>query len=132
MVNRINTVDTIRHIDQILHSKKNTVYSNSEYAKLHPVEISNTNETVRTEFENVFSEEFSNEELNKLVEQAKKMMTSVNRQMTFRIHEGTGRPLIQLIESDTNEVVREIPPEKMLDIVAGIWNWAGLVVDRKE
>ncbi|MDD2574742.1 MAG: flagellar protein FlaG, partial [Firmicutes bacterium] len=29
------------------------------------------------------------------------------------------------------EIIREIPPEKILDMVAKIWELAGLMVDRK-
>ncbi|WP_083432830.1 flagellar protein FlaG [Alkalibacterium sp. 20] len=48
------------------------------------------------------------------------------------MHEGTGRTLVQLVERETNEVIREIPPEKMLDVIAGIWKWSGITVDRTE
>lgn len=67
-----------------------------------------------------------------LVEEASAALSVVNTELIFRVHEGTGRPIIQIVEQGTNNVVREIPPEKMLDVVAGIWEWAGLMVDRKE
>ena len=53
-------------------------------------------------------------------------------QFDFKIHEGTGRTVVRLIDKQTHEVVKEIPPEKMLDVIAGIWDMAGIVVDRKE
>lgn len=78
------------------------------------------------------SEAFSQEHYKEIVEEASKALEVVNTELTFRMHEGTGRPVIQLVEVLTKEVIREIPPEKMLDIVAGIWEWAGLFIDRKE
>jgi flagellar protein FlaG len=59
-------------------------------------------------------------------------MQRVNAQLTFKVHEGTGRTLVQLIEKETNEVIREIPAEKMLDVIAGIWKWSGITLDRTE
>ena len=79
-----------------------------------------------------YSQEFSKDQLKDMVEESKKVMSGVNRQLSFRVHEGTGRDIIQLMDSEKKEVIREIPPEKMLDILAGIWEWAGILVDRKE
>ena len=31
----------------------------------------------------------------------------------------------------TNEIIREIPPEKILDMVAKMWDTAGLIVDER-
>lgn len=75
---------------------------------------------------------FSQLSYEELVEEASAALEVVNTELAFHIHEGTGRPVIQLVEANTRKVIREIPPEKMLDIVAGIWEWAGLFVDRKE
>lgn len=67
-----------------------------------------------------------------IVEEASEALKQVSTELTFRVHEDTGRPVIKLVELGTDEVIREIPPEKMLDILAGIWEWAGLIIDRKE
>lgn len=94
--------------------------------------------TLKNKKHEMFSSMGENYESNKkenyleLVEEASEALEQVNTSLTFRIHKGTGRPLIQLVELDTEEVIREIPPEKMLDVLAGIWEWAGLIVDRKE
>jgi flagellar protein FlaG len=36
-----------------------------------------------------------------------------------------------VIDENTNEVVREIPPEKILDVMASIMELAGLIVDER-
>ena len=77
-------------------------------------------------------EAFKKLDFSEIVEEASRALETINTELTFRVHKGTGRTLVQLIEIDTKRVVREIPPEKMLDIVAGIWEWAGLMIDRKE
>ncbi|MDD4707168.1 MAG: flagellar protein FlaG, partial [Firmicutes bacterium] len=39
--------------------------------------------------------------------------------------------MVKVINDETDEIIREIPPEKILDMVAKIWELAGLMVDRK-
>lgn len=49
----------------------------------------------------------------------------------FQVHEKTGKIMSKLINTDTGEVVREIPPEKILDVIAGLWEIAGIIIDDK-
>lgn len=52
-------------------------------------------------------------------------------QCSFKYHEETNRISITVKDSDTDEVIREIPPEKALDMLAKAWELAGLMVDEK-
>ncbi len=49
----------------------------------------------------------------------------------FSIDEPTHRVSIKVIDRVTDEVIREIPPEESLDVLAKIWELAGLLVDEK-
>lgn len=65
------------------------------------------------------------------IEKANKAFVGGNRRFEFSIHEKTKEIMIKVINSDTNEVVREIPPEKTLDMVAKMWEKAGILVDER-
>lgn len=52
-------------------------------------------------------------------------------QCSFKYHEDTNRISITVKDSDTDEIIREIPPEKALDMLAKAWELAGLMVDEK-
>lgn len=54
-----------------------------------------------------------------------------NSEAIFGIHEKTNRVTIKLIDKDTKEVIRELPPEKTLDMIAKVWEMAGLLVDER-
>lgn len=54
-----------------------------------------------------------------------------NTQCSFKYHEETNRISITVKDKDTDEVIREIPPEKALDMLAKAWELAGLMVDEK-
>ena len=54
-----------------------------------------------------------------------------NTECIFGFHEQTNRVTIQLIDKDTKEVIKELPPEKTLDMIAKAWELAGILVDEK-
>lgn len=125
MQSEIQSVATIRTIDSVLKSPDKQKYTDTDSDKKASIE--------RDERESkTVHKAYSEKKIEQMVEEASGVMLGVNAQLTFRIHEDTGRQLVQLIEKETQEVIREIPPEKMLDVLAGIWEWAGLIVDRKE
>lgn len=49
--------------------------------------------------------------------------------LDFKYHEATKRVSITVYDKDTKEVIREIPPEKSLDMLEKMWELAGMVVD---
>ena len=49
----------------------------------------------------------------------------------YSYHKKTNRVSIKVINSDTDEVIREIPPEKSLDMLQKMWELAGILVDEK-
>jgi flagellar protein FlaG len=65
------------------------------------------------------------------IERANKAISVSNRQFEYSIHEKTKQIMIKVIDSDTHEVVREIPPEKVLDMVAKMWEMSGILVDER-
>lgn len=49
----------------------------------------------------------------------------------FSYHEETKRVSIKVIDQNTEEVIKEIPPEETLDMLSKIWELAGLLVDER-
>lgn len=63
-------------------------------------------------------------------------VSKANRRMEhtrceYSYHKETNRVSIKVINDDTNEVIREIPPEKSLDMLQKMWEMAGILVDEK-
>lgn len=61
---------------------------------------------------------------------------SANRKMQhtrceYSYHKKTNRVSIKVLDADTKEVIREIPPEKSLDMLQKMWELAGILVDEK-
>ena len=79
--------------------------------------------------QNEENEQAASEQLKQAVSQANKRMQS--SEMQFGIHEGTKRITLKIIDKDTKEIIKEFPPEKNLDMIAKVWELAGILVDEK-
>ncbi|GGA18533.1 hypothetical protein GCM10011384_04590 [Psychrobacillus lasiicapitis] len=73
-----------------------------------------------------------------LAEKAKKMTESMNKflettstELRFKYHEQLDTYYMTLIDTKTEEVVREIPAKKILDMYAAMQDFMGLFVDKK-
>lgn len=73
--------------------------------------------------------EISQEQIKKAVENINKNMS--NSEAVFGIHEETNRVTIKIVDKDTKEVIKELPPEKTLDMIAKAWELAGILVDER-
>ena len=70
-----------------------------------------------------------NEKLKKAIERMNEQLP--NSEAKFGIHEATNRVMIKLVDKDTQEVIKEIPPEKTLDMLAKSMEIAGVLLDQK-
>mgnify|MGYP001260787278 CR=1 FL=1 len=55
----------------------------------------------------------------------------VRRNLKFELHEKLDKYYVTVIDSKTQEVIKEIPPRKILDMYAAMAEFMGLLVDRK-
>lgn len=72
----------------------------------------------------------STEQIKKAVEQLNKSMAA-HSEAIFGIHEDTNRVMIKIVDKDTKKVLKELPPEKTLDMIAKVWEMAGILIDEK-
>lgn len=70
-------------------------------------------------------------EVIEAIEKANKHIKTFDRKLEFSIHEGTKQIMVKVINTENDTVIREIPSEKILDMVAHIWEVAGILVDEK-
>ncbi len=76
-------------------------------------------------------EQVSLEDLATAAEHLGQALEVINRGLEFSIHEDTNRIIVRVINRETQEVLKEIPPEQLLDMIARIWDVMGLIVDEK-
>ena len=70
-----------------------------------------------------------NSQIRKAVDEINKK--AHNSEAVFGIHDATNRVTIKIVDKDTKKGLKEYPPEKTLDMIAKVWEMAGLLVDKK-
>lgn len=64
--------------------------------------------------------------MNKSVEESN---SRENEQIRFSYHEGTNRIIMRVTDSETNEIIREIPSKNALKFLEYLQEYAGIFVD---
>jgi flagellar protein FlaG len=71
------------------------------------------------------------EQLVKAVERALKALEGPTTSFEMKYHEQTKAVIVKVFNKDTGELIREIPPEKTLDLVVKMMEFAGILIDEK-
>lgn len=71
-------------------------------------------------------EKFTKEKLDKAVEKLNKFLEDEMTHAEYEKHEDLGTLMIKIVDDETKEVVAELPPEKVLDMIAGLCRQVGL------
>jgi flagellar protein FlaG len=87
----------------------------------------------RVGVEELVASRTSREELHQAVEVANDIMNLSNFHLEFQLHEDSGHFQVRVIDNETKETVKEIPPDYMLDLTARLREMInqalGLLVD---
>ncbi|MBE3568885.1 MAG: flagellar protein FlaG [Bacillales bacterium] len=73
----------------------------------------------------------SKEQVQEIVESMNHFLKSSNTHLKFVLHDQLKEYYVKIVNDETNEVVKEIPPKKLLDIYAAMANYLGILVDKK-
>ncbi|OXM86359.1 flagellar protein FlaG [Paenibacillus rigui] len=73
----------------------------------------------------------SEEAVVQAVERANKALAGVKSHAEYSVHKPHGDIVVKLINSETKEVIREIPPEKILDLLDKFEELNGTIIDEK-
>lgn len=56
---------------------------------------------------------------------------NINFDLSFHIHKETNQLVVKVVDPQTNEVIKEIPPEEMLKLAEKLHKMIGLFFDKK-
>lgn len=70
-----------------------------------------------------------NEKIKKAIEEINKKANST--EAVYGFHEKTNRVTIKIVDKETKDTIKEFPAEETLDMIAKVWELAGLMVDEK-
>ncbi|HHY18620.1 MAG TPA: flagellar protein FlaG [Firmicutes bacterium] len=75
-------------------------------------------------------EKIETETLNESLEIADKLAKAFNKAIKFQIHQETDKIYVEIVDRETGETIKQIPPEEMLKIAASVQEFLGLIVDQ--
>jgi flagellar protein FlaG len=75
------------------------------------------------------SRDLSREEMNSLVDKLNSGVRDIHERVSFSFHERTQRVVLKIINSETDEVIREIPPKEAIKLLEHIQDFLGMLVD---
>ena len=71
------------------------------------------------------------EELEKALEAVRNVVEPVARNLQFSIDKDTGRTLVKVVDTTTDEVIRQIPSEEILSIAKALDKLKGLLIKQE-
>lgn len=71
------------------------------------------------------------DDLNSLTQELNKFMDSLNVDIQFAIHDKTKQVMVQVLDIKEQRVLREYPAHELLDTLAAIREYVGVLLDKK-
>jgi len=62
-------------------------------------------------------EKINEEQREKMMEDMKEFVSSINKNLSFRVDQESGRDVVTIYEASTGDVIRQIPEEEMLEVL---------------
>ena len=73
----------------------------------------------------------TNENLRLIEDAINLSMGFIDTRIAFCIHQESGEVIIQIIDNETNEVLKEIPPEELVSRLSKLVELVGLLIDAR-
>lgn len=124
-------------IESLNNVQKGVGKSNEKYSEVVETTPAVQSEVAKSQNENKEDVSLENqtiindEMLEKAIEVANKTLKKHNNFIERSVHEKTKAVMYVLKDQETNEVIKEFPPKKIQDMIAKMWELAGLFVDEK-
>lgn len=107
-------------INQNTTSKENTVASST----IKIDQIDKGTEAVK-------DDQPTKDKMNKMIEGMNEFIKPTHTSLKFMLHDKLNEYYVEVVDSQTNKVIKEIPPKKFLDMYASMLESVGLLVDHK-
>ncbi len=77
------------------------------------------------------AEKIDPKELKQAVDSMNEVVSKFNNSLRFSLDEDTGQTIVKVVDTETNEVIKQLPSKEMLAISKAIDKLVGLLVQQK-
>ena len=122
-------------IESFSTSNRSAEYHSSSVADVNKIEGATIKEqqdkqlSVQNNKEN--KKELTKEEAEHVVNGMNEFLKPKFTSLKFKLHEDLERYYVEVVDQDTQKVVREIPSKELLDMYAKMTEFLGLFIDKK-
>ena len=120
MVNRVS--------DSVVNFPQNTTIKTAGVDSVLPIPTTDINPQLKDSYE---QEHLPAEKAKKMTDSINRFMESTNTNLRFQYHEELQEYYVTIVDSKTDEVIKEIPSKKLMDIYAAMRDFLGVLVDHK-
>ncbi|MCZ0704141.1 flagellar protein FlaG [Natronobacillus azotifigens] len=124
-VGRLLSGSQLMHKSEQLEVTTTTAGERSRQQTITNTKQSNAIETERR------PEVINRAEIESMVEGLNEFLEPINTSIKFELHDRLEKYYVTVVDSATEEIIREIPPKQMLDMYAAMAEYMGLIVDEK-
>ena len=125
----VKAVANVQGVQQI-NSQNVRFMETSEQVRIQR-EIKQQQKQQLEEAERLKKEKLTPEVMQEIVEELKKKLSMLNTQLKIQIDKDTDILVVKVINKETNEVIRQIPPEYLLKIAKYLDEITGLLYNEK-
>lgn len=105
-----------------------TAQKSAEFPQQNTAQLQNNRQS---QHNNSMSKEVNRNEVKSTVKELNDFVELVATDLKFVFHDDLNEYYVTVVDPLTKEVVREIPPKKLLDMYAAMNEFMGILVDKK-
>lgn len=94
-------------------------------------DITSTQAKDMLQVSNTEKAETNRQALDEAVKAVNDFLKPINNSLQFNIDDETGKTIVKVVDSTTNELIRQFPSEEMLSIAKAIDQMKGLLIQQK-
>ncbi|MBN1904137.1 MAG: flagellar protein FlaG [Deltaproteobacteria bacterium] len=106
-----------------------TPVSSSANIKNRPLSAENNSKKEPREIKQYI--EALSDKIGRIADTMDSYVQSIQRDLKIKVDENTGRIIVKVTSKETGKVIREIPPDELLDLAARIEEMTGILFDEK-
>jgi Uncharacterized flagellar protein FlaG len=131
-VNNINPFlnDINQNVQPINQDRRPENIDNSQTSTA--INIQKSANTDQNQLENQPKDSLKNvEELKKILQELQNKISYLNKSLKIELNEEIKEPVVKIIDITSNEVIRQIPPDYVINIIKNINKMLGALVNEK-
>ncbi|KUO70127.1 MAG: hypothetical protein APF81_00315 [Desulfosporosinus sp. BRH_c37] len=76
-------------------------------------------------------DKLTHDDIGQITDGLNKFMKTINADLNFEIHEETQRLMVQVVDTKDHRVIKEFPAHELLDTLAAISDYVGILLDKR-